>query len=312
MRTAAAMVLGAWTALCAGAPVLGQDEVDRALASAITRAAKARGEGRLDDMKREVVGAAALAGKATPRVRVLAAELLDQGFPELAAQAATQGLAGAPGDVVLTGILGIAQLRGKKYVEAIASLRTATEKDPGRFQWWLELGRAHLHANQEAAALAAIERAAALAPDDLGGLELRAECEYRNMRLPQCEATSKALLARSPANAMAWQLLIRVRRTQGRLEEALASADDAIKAVGRHPDLVLERGLVLLAAGRNEDAAKDLREAADRLPNDARPWLHLCKAYTRLGLAAEAAAAKARYLVLSPDLPKTDSRKSAR
>ena len=46
----------------------------------------------------------------------------------------------------------------KKYAEAAEQLDIATAKAPERKEWWVHLGRARLFANQEALALAAIER----------------------------------------------------------------------------------------------------------------------------------------------------------
>jgi predicted Zn-dependent protease len=309
LRFAGLAILSAIVAFVAE-PARAQDEVDRSIAAAVGRAAKARDEGHPDDMKREIAVAVQLAGEGVARRRGFAAQLVDHGFPELAIQLCRQTLRQAPDDVILHGMLGIGLVKTKKFAEAITELTMAANKQPGQKTWWVQLGRAHLLASQEAAALAAIDRAQALAPEDPEVLEVRAECEYRNMRLEQCEATCRKLLAKDPRNAMGWQLLIRVRRTQGKLPEAQATADDAVKVLGRHPDIVLERGLVLLAQNKNEDAVRDLREVAERLPTDPRPHLHLCKAYTSLGLVKDAAAAKARYLELSPDLPKTETQKS--
>jgi predicted Zn-dependent protease len=287
-----------------------QDEAARAVQATVERAAKAREAGRADDMKREMAQAVKITGDKVALRRVLAGALVDQGFPELAVQVCAQTIALAPDDAALHGIHGIALTKTKKYPEAAAELDLATAKAPERKEWWVHLGRARLLANQEALALAAIERAAKLAPDDVEVLAVRAECEYRNMRLEQCEATCLLLLKKDPKNPMGWQLLIRVRRTQARTADAMASADDAVKAMGRHPDILIERGLALLLADRNEEAVKDLREAAEQLPKDPRPQLHLCKALTRLGRVKEAADAKARYLELSPDVGKPGTRKS--
>ena len=86
------------------------------------------------------------------------------------------------------------------------------------------------------------------------------------MRLSECEATSLLLLKQDPKNLMGWQLLIRVRRTQAKAAEAMAAADDAVNAVGRHPDILIERGLALLLADRNEDAVKDLQRGGPTAP----------------------------------------------
>jgi predicted Zn-dependent protease len=308
MTTRALIAAVLLAAAFSGSRLPGQDEA-KAVTAAVERAAKAKAQGRHSDARREIEGAAKYVGDRVPLRRVLAAALVDQGFPELAVQICAQTLPLAPDDATLRGIHGMALLKTRKYSEAAAELEVATAKQPERKEWWVQLGRTRLLANQEALALAAIDRAAAIAPDDLEVLEVRAECEYRNMRLAQCEASCQRLLAKAPGSAMGWQLLVRVRRTQAKLPEALASADDAVKQLGRHPDIVLERGLVLLAMGRNEEAVKELREVAEKLPNDTRPFLHLCKAYTRLGLAKEAAAARARYLELSTDVTKPDSRR---
>src|SRR4029079_3453251 len=147
------------------------------------RAAKAREAGRGDDMKREIAQAVKIAGDKVALLRVMAGALVDRGFPELAVQVCAQTIALAPDDAALHGIHGIALTKVKKFPEAVTELEIATAKAPERKEWWLHLGRARLFANQEAPALAAIEQAAKLAPDDVEVLALRAECEYRNMRL---------------------------------------------------------------------------------------------------------------------------------
>ncbi len=294
-----AVVLWAAAAVVAGQVASPQQAgTGPAVQNLVHAAAKARDGGRIPEMKALIDQAAKLVGDDVGQRRFFAAALLDSGFHVLAIQVCEQTLARSPGDVGLHGLLGIALTRNAEYAKAIPHLNAAIRGEPRERRWIVHLARAQLFCNQEAAALETIGKAAELAPGDVEVLGVRAECEYRTMRLAACEKTCAELLGADPKSLLGWQLLIRTRRSQGRIDEAIATAADAVKAVGPNGDILLERGIALLHADRAADAVADLTAAAASLPADPRPQLHLCKAYKKLGMAEKAAEAKRLWLEL--------------
>src|SRR5262249_42609729 len=155
----ALLVFLAWTA---AAFARQQDDPAQAIQAAVARAGKAHSEGRRNDVAKEMAVAARIAGDKVPLRRTMAAALVDAGIPQLAAQVCVQTFPLAPDDGGLRGIYGVALLRSKRISEAVAALETATTREPARKEWWLNLGRAYLKADQEAPALAAIQKAAEL------------------------------------------------------------------------------------------------------------------------------------------------------
>ncbi len=263
-------------------------------------AALVRG-GRTAEGRRLVAEAAALAGEDVRLRTLLAAELEYAGFAGQALQVCEQTAERAGDDSVFHGVYGAVLLALKRWGDAAVHLEIAVTRMPDVADHWWRLGRAKLHMSREAEALSAVERALALRPDDRQALMVRAECEFKNMKLAECEATTLRILAQSPADTGATALLMRARRMSGRIAEAIAAADVFRTATGGRsdPEILLERGIARLAAGEAAAAVDDLTAVARSRPQDPRPWLHLMKAWRKLRDPDQEALARRRYAELS-------------
>jgi tetratricopeptide (TPR) repeat protein len=88
----------------------------------------------------------------------------------------------------------------------------------------------------------------------------------------------------SPLNNLAWMLAVRGETG----ERALQFVNRAIELDGETPDLLDTRGVVLLARGQGERAARDLESVVARKPS-ADAYFHLARAYQQVGRPADAA-----------------------
>jgi tetratricopeptide (TPR) repeat protein len=126
--------------------------------------------------------------------------------------------------------------------------------------------------NDEAKAL--LERAFALAPDDLAIRTLLAELELKRGDAPRARALLDPV-ARNPSLAQAgppvglFVTLSEACRVLGAVDEALAALDTGMRVLPPAPELQRQRGLILQGAGRHEEARRAFREAATQNPQDA-------------------------------------------
>src|SRR5262249_12318166 len=96
-------------------------------------------------------------------------------------------------------------------------------------------------------------------PDSIDLLERQARIRYLQRRYDDQVALFQEILDRKPSsyvflNDMAWTLSEELKRP----EEGLAKADEALKRVGRDPNLLDTRGVILTRLGKLDDAIKDL------------------------------------------------------
>jgi tetratricopeptide (TPR) repeat protein len=94
--------------------------------------------------------------------------------------------------------------------------------------------------------------------------------------------------------------LSRVRGRQGRLEEALARAEEAEALIGPHPALDRLRGLAYALVWRWPEAASAFGRSAEGAPGDFRLWAALAQARGSLGRDRESLWAARRGLLLWP------------
>jgi tetratricopeptide (TPR) repeat protein len=132
--------------------------------------------------------------------------------------------------------------------------------------------------NDEAKAL--LERAFALAPDDLAIRTLLAELELKRGDAARARQLLEALV-RGPALAGAvppvglFVTLSEACRVLGAVDDALQAVDAGMRVLPAAPELYRQRGLILLGARRAEDAQHAFREAVTRNPQDADSAAHL-------------------------------------
>jgi tetratricopeptide (TPR) repeat protein len=99
------------------------------------------------------------------------------------------------------------------------------------------------------AAIRAVTRASADAPDQPDLLEATAALHVRMGHLLECEATALAGLARDPSRSRLYALLSEARRTRGDLAGARRAVEDGLRRAPLDAPLGVELGMVLVASG---------------------------------------------------------------
>lgn len=152
----------------------------------------------------------------------LAYQQLNQ--PELARRTFRQALSLAPKNPEILNNYGAFLIGNGDYSEAVRILKKAAA-DPlyGTPQFaWTNLARAYLGLKQPQAARQAIAQALALLPNYAPALQLLAEMEYQDGKLPDAFSHLQVVLAQQPNSADALVLAGRIAAQQGQVGEARA------------------------------------------------------------------------------------------
>jgi tetratricopeptide (TPR) repeat protein len=235
--------------------------------------------------------------------RLLAARSAELGGTDEEAQEAYLAAAAASRDpAVLLGAAG-ALARLQAGGPALEVARRALERDPveGRMRrpptdFWegpaplVEAsGRLEAIARVESRGGATAYAAAALAQLLLG-------------RTGAAERLARLSAAASPQALAPGVILAQAALDRGRARQALALATEAAEAHPHHPVAIELRGRALEALGRNDDAERWHRAAAEAGPELATPRLALARLLARRGRAAEARALLEPLLREDPEL----------
>ena len=184
----------------------------------------------------------------------------------------------------------------RDFAGAEAQLRQLIAATPDDPETYNDLGRLHVAAGQPQAALAAFDRALALAPDHLASLLNRGAVCQMLRRPDEAEAAWRQALAIEPGAAQAAGPLARLLRAQGREAEAAA-----LEAAG--PGDLLTRAELLNGAGRHEAAIAAFGQALKAGAGRYRGLVGLGMAQAGLGRQAEALAMFDEAVALQPDEP---------
>ncbi|HSL81988.1 MAG TPA: tetratricopeptide repeat protein, partial [Thermoanaerobaculia bacterium] len=207
-----------------------------------------------------------------------------------------------------------------RYEEAIPYLEVATEREPERKESWQVLGQALAAAGRQEGAQAALTEFQRLAreegPETAQMERLREAREdptaaelARARRLAEDGRREEALGAvraegqlapqdPRPALFEAWLLLVMARPG-----EALPVAEDLVRRFPENPDAHHQRGAVLLALDRADEAEAALRRAVELAPGHVPALSDLAVLLSVQGERAEAIALLERVLAIRPDDP---------
>ena len=127
-------------------------------------------------------------------------------------------------------------------------------------------------------------------PDAVGLASKLGVIWIRQGRFDEAEALCRRLLAGNPdmtdaLNNLAWLLAL---RDQGKAQEALGLIDHAIEVGGAVPSLLGTRAVVLIRAGKLDQAVEQLTNAQQRAPEKASLSLHMAWALKAKGRNEEA------------------------
>ena len=126
---------------------------------------------------------------------------------------------------------------------------------------------------------------------------------FRAGRLAEAEGAWRAILAASPGDAEAQHMVGFILATTERLDEGLPLLDRSVEAAPRNAAFLDNRAQVLMRAGRDGEARRDLARAAQLDPRSLPAWLHYSQVLRRLGERDAALAAIGRALAIEADHP---------
>ena len=181
--------------------------------------------------------------------------------------------------------------------DALTPADRAREMAPADGPAWLVAGRVRLLLGHAAEALPFLEKAA-----DLGaGPEARLELGRAHAALGHPEDALRALDAIDKPDPEAHLLRAGVLGSVGRLEEALAACDAALRSPEAARDVAYHRkAKLLLDGGRTRDAIRALDAAIGLNPDDEEYWCDAAVAWKALGREDRAARMVERALDLNP------------
>ena len=128
-----------------------------------------------------------------------------------------------------------------------------------------------------------------------------ADEHLRAGRVEAAAATYRAIVARAPRWARAWDRLGIAEYRQGRLAEAGEAFATAARLSPRDASMAQHVGVILYQQGRYEDAAAAFERSAALDPGDPDTLRNLAATLARLGRASEAAALRTRANAIAPE-----------
>ena len=230
----------------------------------------------------------------TPQqILTLAAQAMQRGDWPSAARALHEGLAGYPGQADLLGMMAIAVYRAGRPEQAVEWLRRAAEAG-GNAAGWCNLGSALCDLGRFAEAHDALQRAAALAPDDAFMHFCLARALAGMGRQSEALAHVGSAIAHAPGDIDF--RLFRARLAVELDQWDLALSDlDALSWAELPLGARIQAAALLLQTGQFMRAIGAYRAVLERTPAHFESWLGLAAAYERAndldGMRAAVAAA---------------------
>jgi Tfp pilus assembly protein PilF len=155
------------------------------------------------------------------------------------------------------------------WPQAADAAQAATRQWPDSDEAWLLLGLVEQQRGRMAAALDALRRAHALAPQRLDLTRMLAEAALGESQFAEAQALFERIAAAGEDAAWLWQRLARCLRGRQRSDEAIALLSRALLRHDAEDELWYQRGLAHEDAGDAVAADADYREALRRAPQRA-------------------------------------------
>jgi tetratricopeptide (TPR) repeat protein len=207
----------------------------------------------------------------------------------------------APDNFDALNLLGGLKLRQGQIGEAQRLLNAAVKANSRVAGAWCNLGQA-LHALKRVPeALECLDKARALAPDDVGILHQHANVLVSLGRLQEAFAALGQVVARAPNHAEARLTRGLVQAMLGHPDQALADFDAALIVAPGHPGVHYNRGVALLALARYAEAVEANDRALALAPQHAAAWLNRGKAQMQLNRCDDAIESYEKALAVRKD-----------
>jgi TolB-like protein/DNA-binding winged helix-turn-helix (wHTH) protein/predicted Zn-dependent protease len=198
-----------------------------------------------------------------------------------------------------------------RYEEAIAALKTLLLRNPNILTAYTQLTLSYLcqwafqlspDTQTLEQALAAAQRGVALNDSTPWGHSLLGYAYLWQKQYDQAITEMERAIALDPTDAISLARLAETLSRVGRLEEAVAMAEQALRRKSLPPDgHLVHVGAAYYLAGRPEEALAPLKQYLTRYPNNLGAHLALAAVYSELGKDAEARAAAAEVLRINPN-----------
>jgi tetratricopeptide (TPR) repeat protein len=210
-------------------------------------------------------------------------------------------LKSAPDKFDALNLLGGVKLQQGRFGDAERLFRAAVKANPRVAAGWSNLGQA-LHALKRAPeALECLDRARALASDDVAIVNQRANVLLSLQRPRDALAEFQIVLGRMPRHVEARLNSGLAQAALGLPELALAEFDTALALAPGHPVAHYNRGVALISLGRYADAVAANDGALAAVPEHANAWLNRGKALAQLRRFDEAIASYDQAIALRKD-----------
>ncbi len=186
--------------------------------------------------------------------------------------------------------LAIAQVsQSSNLTEGLTQLSAAIKKfQPGRAEYYLQLGDAHRTAGKFPEAVAAYEEAVRREPESNAALERLALCLPLVNQAPRAESLLKQVLERLPGAAPTWVQLGLVELQEGKNTDAITAFEKAMQLDPDLPDAFNLAGAVWFEAGDSPRGEAALRNAIRIQPNYAQAHNNLGNLLSESGRFDEA------------------------
>lgn len=220
---------------------------------------------------------------------------LNEGWPDITR---------APGDAQHT--MAMVRLAQGRHADAERLMRGALNVEPRSLRHHIGLGHILAAQRNDVGALEAYNNAAQIDPQWPGLFVVISQAYYRLERFSEAERA--ALSATSMPSAAAWEALSNARRAQGKSQEALAAAEEALKLDWQDPNAQHAKAAALVALNRPQEALAIFEELLGR--GIDLPILHMNRAAAleALGRAGDARAAYDEAARRWPDLKNLQQR----
>jgi protein O-GlcNAc transferase len=228
-----------------------------------------------------------------------AARLYREGRRDEACAAAEAVLAEQPDHAPALNLLGVLHRIKGDFSAALACLERAAALDPKNETAWINMGNVHLDREAAEAAVEAYSRGLAAAPDRTDTLRLLGNALARAGR--DAEAMARLDVVAVPGATAALRDRARAHFAAKRFDAALADLDTAL--VGRQDDvdLLLVKAQMLRLSGNGKAAGALLRDLLERAPDNADLHLALADALLAEERRERANTHYRRAVALRPD-----------
>ncbi|TAK91034.1 MAG: PEP-CTERM system TPR-repeat protein PrsT [Burkholderiaceae bacterium] len=198
---------------------------------------------------------------------ILARYLMSLGKAREAMEAVQTGLATSPDAPELIDVQGGINMSQGKTADAVANFTRLTILQPRSPVAWAKLAQVQNAAGDKQAAIASVEQARALNPQDMSLMEMAISLRLTNKNYSEALALAQKAQKDYPKSSFGYVQEANIRATQKQYKEAVDSYDRALGTEPLSATFVLKLHALELA-GRQDDADKALDVWLKRNPKD--------------------------------------------